>query len=91
MLGPFRRRRRRARGVSPCRQGRGPRPLSECAQDEVCRVVSNPDRKTLEMGFHTDAVVHVWKNAADDANMVVGVRDARYVLSKQAAVHILVC
>lgn len=92
MFGRFRRRKNRQLcGREP---GRGPgqgqgiccaHPLSDFAQGANVVVVSNSDRKTLEMGLFTGAVVTVIKNRAADANMVVAAGESRYIIAKETA------
>ncbi len=93
MFGRFRKR--------ECKQrcGRGPgdpegiccaHPLSDFAQGADVAVISNKDRKTLEMGLFTGACVTVLKNRPHDANMVVAVGESRYIIAKDAAVKIQV-
>ena len=93
MFGRFRKRRCQQR----CGQGPGERrgvycahPLSDFAQDADVVVVSNRDRKTLEMGLFTGAVVHVIKNRPNDANMIVAAGESRYIIAKEAAAQISV-
>jgi len=65
-------------------------PLSDFAQGADVVVVSNKDRKTLEMGLFTGAFINVIKNRAKDANMVVAAGESRYIISKEAAAQISV-
>jgi len=65
-------------------------PLSDFAQGADVVVVSNKDRKTLEMGLFTGAFVKVIKNRAKDANMVVAAGESRYIIAKEAAQKIQV-
>ncbi len=65
-------------------------PLSDFAQGADVVVISNSDRKTLEMGLFSGALVHVMKNRPDDANMVVAAGESRYIISKEAAEKIQV-
>ena len=65
-------------------------PLSDFAQGADVVVVSNKDRKTLEMGLFSGALVKVIKNRAKDANMVIAAGESRYIISKEAAVKIQV-
>jgi len=60
-------------------------PLSDFAQGADVVVVSNSDRKTLEMGLFTGALVKVIKNREKDANLVVAAGESRYIISKEAA------
>jgi Fe2+ transport system protein FeoA len=78
-----RRRRRRGWGA-PCRR------LTVCGAEERCIVRSNPDRRSLEMGLFRGALVKVLRNRPEDTNMLIGVGDSRFVLSKQTADLILV-
>jgi Fe2+ transport system protein FeoA len=65
-------------------------PLSDFAQGAEIVVVSNSDRKTLEMGLFSGALVRVMKNRPNDANMVVAAGESRYIISKEAAAKIQV-
>lgn len=65
-------------------------PLSDFAQGADVVVLSNSDRKTLEMGLYTGAQVHVLQNRPADANMVVAAGESRYILSKESAAKIQV-
>jgi Fe2+ transport system protein FeoA len=53
-------------------------------------VISNSDRKTLEMGLCTGATVRVVENRPGDANMVIAAGDGRYIVSKESAEKIKV-
>ena len=93
MFGRFFRNRSRQR----CGRGQGGRDgiccahlLSDFAQGADVVVISNGDRKTLEMGLFSGALVHVMKNRPGDANMVVAAGESRYIISKEAAVKIQV-
>jgi Fe2+ transport system protein FeoA len=94
MFGRFSRRRQNRQ-----RYGRGPgdgtgiccaHPLSDFADGADVVVLSNSDRKTLEIGLFSGALVHVIKNRADDASMVVAAGESRYIISKEAAQKIQV-
>ena len=93
MFGRFFRRRHRCQ--RRCGQGSDDgvcrtHPLSDFAQGADVVVISNSDRKTLEMGLFVGAVVHVMKNRSKDANMVVAVGESRYIISKETAQKIQV-
>ena len=90
---------RRHRNRKPQRCGHGSgngmgiccsHPLSDFAQGADIVVISNSDRKTLEMGLFSGAVVKVIKNRPNDANMVVAAGESRYIISKEAAIKIQV-
>ncbi|MBC8206222.1 MAG: ferrous iron transport protein A, partial [Kiritimatiellaeota bacterium] len=53
-------------------------------------VISNRDRKTLEMGLFTGAHVTVLKNRPRDGNMLVAAGESRYIIDKEAAAKIQV-
>lgn len=65
-------------------------PLSDFAQGADVIVLSNSDRKTLEMGLFSGALVHVMKNRPGDTSMVVAAGESRYIISKEAAAKIQV-
>jgi Fe2+ transport system protein FeoA len=65
-------------------------PLSDFAQGADVVVVSNKDKKTLEMGLFTGALVTVLQNRPSDANMVVAAGESRYIIAKDAASKIQV-
>ncbi len=90
---------RRHKNRKPQRCGRGSgggqglccaHPLSDFAQGANVVIISNKDRKTLEMGLFTGAVVNVIKNREKDANMVVAAGESRYIIAKEAAAQISV-
>lgn len=65
-------------------------PLSDFAQGANVVVVSNKDRKTLEMGLFTGAQVTVLKNRPRDGNLLVAAGESRYIIDKEAAAKIQV-
>ena len=65
-------------------------PLSDFAQDAEVIIISNSDRKTLEMGLFSGAPVTVIKNQPNDANLVIATGESRYIISKEAGKKILV-
>lgn len=65
-------------------------PLCDFAEGASLVVVSNGDRKTLEMGLFRGAQVYVIKNRPNDANMVVAAGEGRYIISKKSTRKILV-
>ena len=93
----FRRFRRRHQCFQRC--GRKPgeepgtccaHPLSDFAQGADLIVVSNSDKKTLEMGLFSGAHVVVLKNRPRDANMVIAAGESRYIIAKDSAEKISV-
>ena len=65
-------------------------PLHNFAQGVEVKVISNSDRKTLEMGLCTGASVRVVENRSGDANMIVAAGEGRYIISKESAAKIKV-
>lgn len=93
MLGRFRKRKCQQRCGRESAEGRGvccAHPLSDFAQDANVMVISNRDRKTLEMGLFTGAHVTVLKNRPRDGNMLVAAGESRYIIDKEAAAKIQV-
>lgn len=80
------RQRRRTRGNGGGKQI----PLSECREDTEHIILENSDKQSMEMGFFGGATVRVIRNTASSPNMVVGVNDSRYMLSKETARKIIV-
>ena len=95
MFGKLFRKRNRCR--QRCGRGQGggdgiccAHPLSDFAQGANVIVISNSDKKTLEMGLFSGACVVVIKNRPNDANMVVAAGESRYIIAKEAAQKIQV-
>ncbi|MGE4489338.1 MAG: FeoA family protein [Kiritimatiellales bacterium] len=65
-------------------------PLYDFTQGVEVHIVSNSDRKTLEMGLCTGASVRVIENRSADANMVIDAGEGRYIISKESAAKIRV-
>ena len=93
MFGRFFKKRQRQR----CGRGQGvgdgiccAHPLSDFAQGADVVIISNSDRKTLEMGLFGGALIHVMKNHPGDTSMVVAVGESRYIISREAAAKIQV-
>lgn len=90
----FRRRHRNRDGLCGRESGRDSsgrccaRPLSDYMQGGEVTVISNGDRKTLEMGVCTGATVRIVANRPRDAGMVIAVGEGRYILSKTVAAQI---
>lgn len=80
------------RGAHRVRRGRGGgiHPLSDFMPGVELTIVSNRDRKTLEMGLCTGAIVRVVENRPGDANLVIAAGEGRYILSREAARHVRV-
>lgn len=88
MFGRFRKRKCKQRCGGESKEHGGiccTHPLSDFAQGANVVVVSNKDRKTLEMGLFSGARVAVLKNRPADANMVVAAGESRYIIAKEAA------
>ncbi len=59
--------------------------LDECAEDERVCIHRNPDRQTMEMGLHNGGLVIMLKNDPSDNNIVVGIGNSRFILSRRVA------
>jgi Fe2+ transport system protein FeoA len=81
----IRRRRCRDRGADSEQ-----RPLSEGRENTAYVILENSDRQSMEMGLFIGAQVRVIRNNFASPNMVVGVSDSRYMLSKETAQRIIV-
>jgi Fe2+ transport system protein FeoA len=90
-FGRGRKNRHCARGTERSRRDRCcAHPLPDFMQGVEVTVISNSDRKTLEMGLCTGATVRVVENRPGDANMVIAAGDGRYIVSKESAEKIKV-
>lgn len=88
----------RGRGGAHCKGGRrfgggrgGPHPLHDFMQGVEVKVVSNTDRKTIEMGLCTGTTIRIVENRPGDANMVIASGEGRYIIAKETAAKIRVC
>ena len=54
------------------------------------KVISNSDRKTLEMGLCTGATIRIVENRPGDANLVIAAGEGRYIIAKETAKKIRV-
>lgn len=81
--------RRRLR-IERTQPGMKPRPLSECHEDTNYMILENSNKQSMEMGLFPGAHVRVIRNSMASPNMVVGVNDSRYMLSKETARKIIV-
>ena len=85
-----RKHRHRHGGEDAAPPGDGCISLSMSADSSRTVVVSNPDIKTLEMGLHPGAIVHILHNHPGERNIIVKVNDNRYVLPRVTADKIIV-
>lgn len=76
---PFGFGRRRCCCHNPCTS------LDGCTHGDMALVTSNPDKKTRELGMFCGVMIDVIKNDDGNANMIIGVGDARYAISKEVA------
>ena len=53
-------------------------------------ILSNPDRKTVEMGVFNGGIITVQKNDSTDPNLVIAVGESRYIMSRAVAERIIV-
>ncbi len=81
---------RQRRRMARRSKGANQKPLSECKEDTTHIIIDNSDKQSMEMGLFGGATVRVIRNSIGSPNMVVGVGDSRYMLSKDTALKILV-
>ncbi|HHE37312.1 MAG TPA: ferrous iron transport protein A [Candidatus Cloacimonetes bacterium] len=53
-------------------------------------VISNPDKKTVEMGIFAGSMIEVQKNERSEPNIIVGVGESRYIIPRDLAEQILI-
>ncbi len=68
-----------------CMGGLDHKPLDECSENERVCIHRNPDRQTMEMGLHNGGLVIMLKNDPSDNNIVVGIGNSRFILSRRIA------
>lgn len=59
--------------------------LDQCQSGDHALVTGNPDKKTRELGMFCGVMIDIIKNDDGNANMIIGVGDARYAISKKVA------
>jgi Fe2+ transport system protein FeoA len=65
-------------------------PLNEAMENENYIILSNPDKKTNEMGLHAGAMIIIMKNNGNDSNIIVAISDSRYIIPREMAASIRV-
>ncbi|MBC8385785.1 MAG: ferrous iron transport protein A [Candidatus Cloacimonetes bacterium] len=53
-------------------------------------VISNPDKKTVEMGIFAGSMIEIQKNESSEPNIIVGVGESRYIIPRELAEQILI-
>lgn len=66
------------------------RSLLEANEMEKVVIVDNCNKKTLKMGLHHGAVLHIVSNKPQETNLVISFGDSRIVLSKKIAEFIYI-
>ena len=64
--------------------------LDKALEHKKYVIMSNPDRKTVEMGVFNGGIITVHKNDGTDPNLVVAVGESRYIISRDVAKRIVV-
>lgn len=80
---------RRKRGVY-CPRRVGELNLNSALANHRYVIMSNPDRKTVEMGIFPGGIITVHKNDLSDSNLIVTVGNTRYILPRELAGKILI-
>jgi len=64
--------------------------LNDAEENYNFIVLSNPDKKTMEMGIYKNSVIYVQRNDQNEPNIVVGVGESRYIIPRDIAKNIIV-
>lgn len=64
--------------------------LAECREKIKYKVLKNPVKKIIEMGVYPNSIVTAVKNDKNNPNIIIGVGESRYILSKNVAQKIIV-
>jgi Fe2+ transport system protein FeoA len=65
-------------------------PLTHAQENRKYIVVSNLNRKTLEMGIYPNAILEVIKKGDKDSNMIIKIHDAQIIIPPNVAKEITV-
>jgi len=65
-------------------------PLATTEIDQDYLIVCNPFPKYFEMGLSHGSNIHIIKNNTSDRNLIIGVGESRYIISRNIAKQILV-
>ncbi|HPK40470.1 MAG TPA: FeoA family protein [Candidatus Cloacimonadota bacterium] len=85
----FKNRARKGCGVCPRRRSHD-NSLESAFEEEKYKIVSNPHRKSFELGLFNGNIIEVIRNSCNQRNIIIGVNDSRYIISKDIARHIKV-
>lgn len=77
------------RGFSPGEKATAIR-LSECREGQKAIIRSNPDLRTLEMGFCSGVPVRIMRNEESERKMLLCLHGHRYIIPIEIAEQILV-
>lgn len=59
--------------------------LEKMPEGENAIIICNPNLNTIERGLYQGAQISMFRNAADEPNIIVAAGDARYVLDRRIA------
>jgi len=59
--------------------------LSEAVEDQKYIIIFNPDKQTIEMGITPSSMIFIHKNNPNETNMVIGVGETRFIISRKSA------
>jgi Fe2+ transport system protein FeoA len=65
--------------------------MSELGEGISGTVSCNNDIRTIERGIYIGAKIQIFRNEADEPNIIISVGDARYVLDRRIAKSIRIC
>lgn len=73
----------------PCKRGDCIQ-LKELQTDQSAIITRNNDLRTIERGLHHGMKITMFRNEANEPNLIIAVGDARYVLDRRLAALIMV-
>jgi Fe2+ transport system protein FeoA len=65
--------------------------MSELGEGISGTVSCNNDIRTIERGIYIGVKIQIFRNEADEPNIIISVGDARYVLDRRIAKSIRIC
>ena len=73
----------------PCERGECV-PLKALQEDQSAVITRNGNLATLERGLNQGMKITMFRNEPSEPNLIIAVGDARYVLDRRLAAHIMV-
>ena len=64
--------------------------LIECESCKQYKIITNTNRKLMELGFYNENIINVIRNQPNEGKMIIGIGCSRYILSYDLALGVIV-